>query len=90
MARRNDSSPHPDQWTNAKLMAEARKYANLVSFSTGHYDGPEVTFRPGWASQTGSPEVPDFCREQTRLYRESWLEPILDELQRRFLGEKAR
>jgi len=85
MARYNDGSPHPDRWTNAKLMREARKYANLESFAVGHYDGDEITFKPGWITQTCSPEIDKFCRDQTRLYRQNWLTPILDEIERRFV-----
>jgi len=87
MARYNDASPYCRRWTNAKLMAEANKYANLESFSVGHYEGDTVTFKPGWASQNGSPDIADFCRERTRLYRQTYLQPILDEIQRRFLKE---
>ncbi len=85
MARYDDSSVYVERWTNAKLMREARKYANLESFSTGFFDGSETTFKPGWASQTGSPPVDEFCREQTRIYRTSYLTPILDEIERRFV-----
>lgn len=88
MARYNDSSPHPDKWTNAKLMAETRKYANLESFSVG-YNEIEATYRAGWHDQVNpsSPRIEEFVRDQTRIYRQSWLVPILDELQRRFLKE---
>lgn len=86
--RCNDKSPHPRYWTNAKLMRGARKYANLESFSVGLYNGEEAAFKPGWKGQTGSPDVADFCREQTRLYRDSWLQPILDEIEKRFVKKR--
>lgn len=69
MARYDDGSIYCRRWTNAKLMREARKYANLESFSTGLFNGPETTFKPGWASQNGSPDIDQFCRDQTRMYR---------------------
>lgn len=89
MARYNDGSIYHEKWTNSKLMSEARKYANLESFSVGWYDGEEVTFKPGWASQTGSPEIADFCRERSRIYRETYLNPLLDEIERRFVKAKG-
>jgi hypothetical protein len=84
MARFNNSSPHPDKWTNAKLMAEARKYANLESFSgsCGVEHGQVVELK-GFPHDNGPA-----LRETTRIYRDSWLNPILDELQRRFLKEE--
>jgi hypothetical protein len=86
MARYNDASPHPDKWTNAKLMREARRVTSFNDFGSGHFDGKEpVTFHPGWSNQTGSPDLGDFVREHTRLYRDSWLNPILDEIERRFV-----
>ena len=92
MARYRDSSPHPADWTNRKLMAEAMKYANLESFSVGFFDGPETTFRPGWHNQQQEPKGPtvdDFCRQQTRLYRATWLQPVLEEIERRFVKVPA-
>lgn len=80
--RYNDNSSDCERWTNAKLMREARKYANLESFAGGYFE--PMTFTPGWANQTNSPDVADFCREQTRIYRETWLKPIMDEIARRF------
>lgn len=90
MARYNDGSPFCEDWTNAKLMAKARELANMESFSVGFYDGEEVTFKHGWTSQTGSPEIADFVRERTRLYRDTWLRPILDEIERRFVKTRKR
>ena len=75
MARYNDASPHPDRWTDAKLMREARKYANLEGFSMWVYDGIEGK---GDAAS-------DAIREATRNYRDSWLNPILDEIEKRFV-----
>ena len=88
MARYNDNSPYCERWTNRKLMAEARKYANMESMSIGHYDGDEITFKPGWTGQVNAVDPADFARNVSRLYRETWLAPILDEIERRFVKGK--
>lgn len=80
MARYNDTSSQIDKWTNRKLMSEARRHANLETFSAG-------TMRS--FSQEPFPvagdDPSDFVREETRLYRQSYLNPILDEIERRFV-----
>lgn len=85
MARYNDQSSNHTHWTNRKLMAEVRKYSNLESFSVGHYDGPDVAFTRGWVGQVNDTDPADFARDVSRLYRDSWLNPLLDELERRFV-----
>jgi len=91
MARYNDMSCHPQRWTNAKLMREARKCANLERFSCVHND-IEANYRVGWHNQVNKDQMPveDFVREQTRPYRQSWLDPILDEIERRFVKVAAQ
>lgn len=68
--------PTSERWTNRKLMAEARDHANLKGFGSYFRDDP-VTFGC-------QDEASDFIRESTRLYRDTWLTPILDEIERRF------
>ncbi len=86
MARYNDLSCHCDKWTNAKLMREARGYANMESFSVGYNDIP-ANYREGWHDQVNpdATRIDDFCREQSRIYRDTWLKPLLDEIERRFV-----
>lgn len=77
MARMDDSSPYVGRWTNAKLMREARRLANLEGF--GGYL-PIGHVGRGFPHDDG-----DAIREATRNYRASWLNPILDEIERRFV-----
>lgn len=78
--RTNDSSPHPQRWSNVKLMREAHAHANLDTFSGSLPDGQYVG---GFPRDHG-----DAIREATRLYRQSWLNPILAEIERRFVKVK--
>lgn len=89
MARYRDSSSSCHCWTNAKLMREAKRLANLESFSVGWNDIP-AEFKIGWHEQVNpnSPRVDDFILAQTKLYRETWLAPILNEIERRFVKTK--
>lgn len=75
MARMDDNSPYPQRWTTAKLFRELNKYANLETFGSCFRDEP-VSF--GCQQESA-----DFIREETRLYRRSWLQPIINELARR-------
>lgn len=79
MGRRYDNSPHPCDWTNKKLMAEARKFANLENFSgsCGYRSDMVLADFPADNGPT--------LREHTRIYRNSWLNPILDEIEKRFV-----
>lgn len=63
--------------TNAQLMAELRKYANLETFSTGL----------GACGQTERPTAGE-VRAATRIYRDTWLAPLLDEVERRLVKKK--
>lgn len=72
MARMNDRSPYPREWATAKLFRELNKYANLESFSWSI--NPEYSQPPISAND---------IREATRLYRQTWLQPIINELARR-------
>jgi hypothetical protein len=80
MARHNDNSHDLRHWTNRKLIAEARRVANFENF--GSY------FRADAVAIAAQGEAGDFIREETRLYRDTWLNPVLDEIERRFV--KAR
>lgn len=83
--RYNDNSPHPERWTNAKLMARAMETANLKTFS----GGLPQDFRPD-NNGGGFGDDGDAIREATRLYRGSWMNPVLAEIERRFVkGGKA-
>jgi hypothetical protein len=76
MRRRTDnSSSDCRNWTTAKLLSEIRKYANLESFGSYFRDDP-VSF--GHQQESG-----DWIREETRRYRETWLNPMIDELEAR-------
>lgn len=78
---RDDSSTDCAYWTTAKLMREINKYANLKSFASP-YNDIAADFKVGWHGQVNKdqPTVDDFCRDQTRLYRATWMQPLLDEL----------
>lgn len=62
--RRNDASTDPTRWTHAKLLRELRSKANLESYSHSCIGG---------SLQVDA----DTIREQTRVYRDSWLAPLL-------------
>lgn len=79
MARMDDSSSDYRRWTNAKLMHEARKTANLENFGVFVYDGINAK----------GDECTKAIRERTRQYRDTWMNPILDEIERRFVKRKA-
>lgn len=79
MARMNDMSPHPGRWTNAKLMREAKR---LASYESAGLNLPEGYVVKPW--HAGGNDTPAII-EATRIYRESWLNPILDEIERRLV-----
>jgi hypothetical protein len=87
MARYRDRSPHPRDWTNAKLMREARDFANMERFD-GSLDLGLMKPFGGKEVHPTSNRAGDAIREATRLYRSSWLNPILDEIERRFVKTK--
>lgn len=65
--------------TNKVLIARLRETANLESYSEG-LQGPD-------------PEKPvsaNVIREQTRIYRETWLAPIIDEIERRLVKDGSK
>lgn len=78
MARYNDRSPHPAKWTNAKLIERLTETANLQSL---HY-------QPRLFGETPPEMDGDSIREVTRLYRDSWMQPIIDEIAKRFVKAK--
>lgn len=75
MARRNDNSPYVSQWSTAKLMRELNRTANLSDF----------VWQVGWKEQP--PKIAEDIREATRLYRKSWMQPIINELAKRLKVE---
>lgn len=75
MGRRSDNSIYSENWTNAKLIRELREKANMTKFGS-YFRNEPVTF--GTQAESG-----DFIREETRLYRQSWVNPLIDELERR-------
>lgn len=69
MTRRNDNSPYIENWTNRKLIAEIRRIANFEKFGRLK-DGKDIG---------------DDIRENTRIYRNSWLNPLIEEIERRLV-----
>lgn len=63
--------------TNAALIKRLRETANLETFNGG---------LPG-NDHAGANDGPAI-REATRLYRNTWMNPILDEIERRFVKVK--
>ena len=81
MSGYNNSSPDCTRWTNARLIDEARRLSELSGFGHFFRDQPVIL---GVQEDSGP-----FIREETRLYRETWLNPILDEIDAR-LTKRAR
>lgn len=79
MVRRNDNSYTCKDWTNAKLLREVRRSANLE-----HFGGYLV---PGYVGQ-GFPDPDnkdaDAIREATRIYRQH-MNYVFEEIERRFV-----
>lgn len=84
MSYRNDASSDHTKWSNRKLICEIKRIANFTNFSVGWNDIP-AEYKVGWHEQVNpnSPKIEDFIREQTRCYRDSWLNPLIEELERR-------
>jgi len=74
MPKYNNASSHYYRWTNKKLIDELRKYANLESFSVSTI-GESATM----------PATDDAIREKTRLYRQTWMDPLINEIESRFI-----
>lgn len=86
MGYRNDASSDCTKWSNRKLIAEIDRLANFKDFSVGWNTIP-ASYRVGWHDQVndGQPKVEDFVRDQTRIYRDTWLNPLIAELKRRLV-----
>jgi hypothetical protein len=86
MARYNDSSNYVENWSNRKLMEEAKR---MSSFAQAHFTIPNnaqlARDKPNGVYSNNDTAV---IVEATRLYRETWLEPILEEIERRFVKTK--
>jgi len=78
MARKNDSSPHPEDWTTAKLFKRLSALANLETFG-GYLPAGYV----GNGFPDGKGQDADTIREATRVYRQAWLQPVINELAKR-------
>ncbi len=77
--RMNDQASSPQRWTNAKLFKELMNKANLESFSGNLTVTPEQAIKDcDMFADAG-----DTIREATRLYRQSWMNPLIKELARR-------
>ncbi len=74
--RYDDSSYDPRHWTTRKLIDQLNIKANIGTFS-GSLKLPEG-WKPGYMQNDGP-----VIRETVRLYLESWMQPILDEVARR-------
>jgi hypothetical protein len=71
--RYDDSDPNVRRWTNAKLMREAKRLGAK---------GPD------WVTHaTPMPGSPEFKR-LVDGWAETWLLPVLDEIERRFVKSK--
>ena len=75
--RYSDNSSDITKWSKQKLIARLRQTANLETFSDSIFDGN----LPNVCGEEASIAI----RERTRLYRESWMQPIIDEIERRLL-----
>lgn len=54
-------------------LKELRDYANFTRASFGPLTSAPITLK-------GSEQVTEYIKEQTRHYRDSWVNPIIDEL----------
>ena len=77
MARYNDNSYRYEDWSPRKLLVRLRETANLETFCDSIFDGD----LPPVKGEEGSKII----RERTRIYRESWINPIIDELEKRLI-----
>ena len=76
MARPNNASASPQRWSNAKLIAEVRRVSSLADFGTTQ-------------KLHAKDDASEFVRQSTALYRATWLEPLLAELERRLIKAEA-
>lgn len=84
--RRDDTSCRPSDWTVYKLLTELRKTVNYERASFAFPDCKVITtgtFEPRDDSRNVHPD--DFIKERTRLHRETWIIPLIEELEKRFL-----
>ena len=77
MSGYNNNSSDCRRWTNARLIDEARRLSEMSGFGRFFRDQPVIF--------SVNEDCGDWIRETTRLYRETWLAPILDEIERRFV-----
>lgn len=77
MARYNDASSHPDRWTNAKLIRQLKAGA---AYETAGLNLPEGYVPVPWHMGSDTPAI----IEATRIYRQSWVDPIIAEIEKRF------
>lgn len=86
MGRRINNNSHDCRdWTMGKLVSEIRRYANMENMGAD-FTLDELEAMTDAARKLGiaaSDIHSTAIREVTRLYRDSWLNPLLNELQRR-------
>ena len=63
-------------------LEKLQELRRMASFEDASFGGAGVELKPG--------EVTDFIRERTKLYRQSWVTPIIDELIERELRARRR
>lgn len=86
MGRRiNNNSPAPSDWTMGYLIKQIHKYANMESmvviFTSDELEAMTDARRKLGLAACGIHS--EGIRNATYLYREGWLNPLLNELQRR-------
>jgi hypothetical protein len=77
MARYDDRSPYVERWTNQGLITALRDKVNFVSAG---FNLPSA-----FVDENHTRSDTDMIREATRLYRETWVNPIIDEIERRLV-----
>ena len=76
MGYRDDSSPHIDRWTNAKLFRELKR---LLSMESARFNLPEGYSPAPYHNGDDTAAI----AEATRVWRQSWVDPIVEELEKR-------
>lgn len=91
MAFCDDSSHDCARWSYAKLMREIRSFSNQERFSPSAGDIAEIArlhHETRNNTVTTSDATEAAYKEASRIYRETWLNPLLDELERRLVKRK--
>jgi hypothetical protein len=67
--------------TNAQLIERLRETANFERSSFGGFGWPKPD--DPLPTRDSDPEVTDFIKRRTKLYRETWVNPLIDEIELR-------